>query len=124
MRARRPSNDGARLLFGKAAFLRNVFALPAAASEASLPILAAFREAPGRTALRLGAKALAGLEPFGATFCVRRRAQRQNQRSNRAELRAHKRKLSQICLPHQLNTLANAKPCERLFATRGWKLAR
>src|ERR1700730_17935659 len=97
----------ARLLLGEAAFLGHVFAFPATAREAGLPVFAAFGEASGRTTLGLGAKALAGLEPLGATFCVRRRAQRQNQRSNRAELRAHKRKPSQICLPHQLNTVAN-----------------
>ena len=74
----------ARLLLGEAAFLGHVLALPAAAGEAGLPVLAAFGETPGRTTLRLGAKALAGLEPLGAAFRLRRRGQSQNQRRSGA----------------------------------------
>ena len=84
MRARKRSTDWL-LLLGKAAFPGHVFAFPAPAGEAGLPVFAAFRETPGRAALRLGAKALARLEPLGAAFCVRRRGQSQNRRRGDAE---------------------------------------
>jgi len=100
MRARRRSNDGARLLFGEAAFLGDVLALPAATSEAGLPVFAAFGETPGRTALGLGAKALARPEPLGAAFCIRRRGQSQNQRRSGAEPGAHKREAFAFLPPH------------------------
>ena len=109
MRARKRSNDGRPLLLGEAAFPGHVFALPATAGEAGLPVLASFREAPAGTTLGLGAKSLAGLKPLGAAFCIRRRSQSQNQRRGSAESGAHKRKFSHFCLPSRLNPRANAK---------------
>jgi hypothetical protein len=74
-----------------------------------LPVFAAFRQTSGGTSLGLGAKSLAGLEPLGAAFCIRRRVQSHNQRRGGAEPGAQKRKLSHFCLPSRLSTRANAK---------------
>ena len=95
------------LLPGEAAFLRHVFALPAAAREAGLPILAAFREASARAALGVGAKALARLEPLGAASCVRRRRQREHQCGCAGEPGAPEQKFFAILPPSR--TPANAK---------------
>ena len=99
----------ARLLLGEAAFLGDVFALPAAAGEAGLPVLAAFCEASGRTSPRSWRKSLGSVlsrsvQLFASAGALSARTVPQAV----AERRAHKRKFSQLC-SHIRHRSANAK---------------